>query len=302
MVYFPLRYYTNLGNWLFQYATAISYAAVSGDDVAVWLEDRAKCCQLAEYAELFPGLTITERFPTDARVYNQPGFEYKPLPLKGEIDKNVILYGFFQSDKFFDKDLVRQRLAISETRKRYLEAKYGESLHVPNVTGISVRHGKDYLSGCDMHPFVGKKYFSDAIKAIPETSSFVVCSDDIPWCREFFPRIFPKKKFVFAEGESVIDQLYLQSLCANNIISNSSFSWWGAWLNGNPSKKVFAPSMWFGPMAKYSGMDWKDIYPEKTIIIQNKPTLWEWVNMQTRLYYNLSRRLYARVKDKLKVK
>ena len=65
------------------------------------------------------------------------------------------------------------------------------------------------------------------------------------------------------EGNSPIEDLHLMSLCSNNIIANSTFSWWGAWLNKNPRKKVVAPSIWFGP----DGPLIKNILPQKWIKI-----------------------------------
>ena len=68
---------------------------------------------------------------------------------------------------------------------------------------------------------------------------------------------------VFAEGNTDIEDLYLMSACDNNIIANSSFSWWAAWLNKNENKKIIAPSNWFGPGAPSS----QDIIPEDWITI-----------------------------------
>jgi hypothetical protein len=76
---------------------------------------------------------------------------------------------------------------------------------------------------------------------------FYVFSDDIEWCKNFFSDILD---FEFISGNNEIRDLYLMSSCENNIIANSSFSWWGAWLNKNPNKKVIAPSVWFGPAKK----------------------------------------------------
>ena len=88
------------------------------------------------------------------------------------------------------------------------------------------------------------------------------------WCKKHFKG----QNYVFADkGNSMLEDFYLQSLAANNIISNSSFSWWGAWLNMNPDKKVFYPSPWFGP--HYSHYDTSDLCPNSWIPLPNRTPL-----------------------------
>jgi hypothetical protein len=87
-----------------------------------------------------------------------------------------------------------------------------------------------------------------------------VFSDDINWCKQNLS--FPKMQFV--EGQDNIEDLWFMSLCSNNIIANSSFSWWGAWLNNNPEKKVIAPKNWFG---QYANINSSDIVPETWILL-----------------------------------
>lgn len=125
------------------------------------------------------------------------------------------------------------------------------------------------------HPFVGEKYFEDCITKLSDCNDFIVCSDDIPWCKKFFTeRRFHSKRFLFVEGESVLNQLYIHTLCKNNIISNSSFSWWGAWLNPNPNKRVLAPSLWLG--FAYDYRDGGGLYFKNVEVIKNHYTIRRW--------------------------
>ena len=81
----------------------------------------------------------------------------------------------------------------------------------------------------------------------------------------------------------MLDQLYVHTLCANNVVSNSSFSWWGAWLAHERRRRaglggrVLAPSMWFGYAAKAAGATWDDLYFAGTEIVPNRYSLRAWL-------------------------
>ena len=118
----------------------------------------------------------------------------------------------------------------------------------------------DYTTSNGYHPVQTVEYYKKALEIIGEYDKLFIFSDDIEWCRN-------NLKFdnmIFIEGNTDIEDLYLISLCKHNIIANSSFSWWGAWLNKNPNKKVIAPSKWFGDMAN---LNESDIVPEGWIRI-----------------------------------
>lgn len=79
----------------------------------------------------------------------------------------------------------------------------------------------------------------------PEDTLFVVFSDRINWCKHHFSKL--NKNIVFIEGNTHIQDLFLMSMLKSHIISNSTFSWWGAYLNTHPSKIVVAPNFWLNP-------------------------------------------------------
>ena len=103
------------------------------------------------------------------------------------------------------------------------------------------------------------------------------------WCKRFFPRTFPDRRFLFVEGESVLDQLHVHTLCANNIVSNSSFSWWGAWLGEQRRRRegfrgmTLAPSMWLGYEPRRMGGDWSDIYFDGMEVVKNRYSFRLWL-------------------------
>lgn len=260
MIYFPFMNGTNLGNWMFQYAAALSL----GQPVKGFLECPGVKSKVLGYRDIFGGIELVESLPKDVQEYEQPCFGYSPFPERLH-SGDWLIRGYYQSEKFFSKPLIRKMFAPSDARVDYLQGKYGHWLSREGVTGISVRRG-DYFRQLYNHPFVGTRYLTQAIYKFPSCDSFIVCSDDLDWCRKFFVRRFPEKHFLFVENESVLDQLYIHTLCRHNIISNSSFSWWGAWLNSNSDKRVIAPSHWFGFAKK---LDVRDMYWEGMEIIEN---------------------------------
>ena len=264
MIYIHINTATRLGNWMFQYAAARSRCR----DVA-FCGNVAYIKSLAsKYGNLFKDVPIVdEKVVHGVDVYKAPDVKYVPIP---EFAGDVVFEGYFQSEKYFNKELIQQLFAPSAEMVRRLRAKYGGWLGSSGVTGISIRRGRDYLRIPDRHPFVGLKYFKTAIGMFPSDTRFIVCSDDIGWCK----KVFKGERFCFVEGESVLAQLYIHSLCNNNIISNSSFSWWGAWLNANPNKRVIAPRTWFGMSAR---IDASDIYWDGMELVENRLSCGLWL-------------------------
>ena len=169
----------------------------------------------------------------------------------------MLLKGYFQSEKYFDEKVVRELFSIDDNSKNYINDKYGDLLE-KKTTSIHIRRG-DFLDRLDRHPVQSMDYFNKAIEHFDD-NIFLIFSDDINWCKENFKG----NNFVFIEGEKDYIDLYLMSMCKNNIISNSSFSWWGAWLNQNNEKIVISPSIWFG---NSKNLNTNDIYCEKWIKI-----------------------------------
>lgn len=176
------------------------------------------------------------------------------------IPDNSYLDGYWQSEKYFKENelIIREELSIPHKLKTNLIEKY--SFLKEETIGIHVRRG-DYLHLSNYHPIQTVEYYKKAYDLIGvKNINVVVVSDDIQWCKNNlnFENIH------FIEGESNISDLYIMSLCNHNIISNSTFSWWGAWLNINLNKKVIIPDKWFGPTLS-SSLPSDDIYCENWI-------------------------------------
>jgi hypothetical protein len=181
-------------------------------------------------------------------------FEFKEIP------DNAFLDGYWQSEKYFieNENEIRSNLEIPKHIKSYIMNKY--NILNKETVSIHVRRG-DYINLQNIHPLQSIDYYENAYDIINDNSiNVLVFSDDINWCKENIKF----NNITYIEGETNIIDMYIMSLCTHNIISNSSFSWWGAWLNDNKNKKVIAPINWFGPKSNfYTG----DIIPEKWIRI-----------------------------------
>lgn len=158
--------------------------------------------------------------------------------------KRGYLYGYWQSEKYFDD--IRQILLEEFAFPKVCEKQNLDLINKINSTisiSIHIRRG-DYLNG---FPLMTKEYYSKAIEYFQnkyENILFVVFSNDIDWAKENLQ--FKNGLFIdWNTGKNSWKDMYLMTQCKHNIIANSSFSWWGAWLNKNNEKEVIAPNVWF---------------------------------------------------------
>jgi hypothetical protein len=177
-----------------------------------------------------------------------------------DIPDNSYLDGYWQSEKYFKENelVIREELSIPHELKTNLIEKY--PFLKEETIAIHVRRG-DYLHLSNYHPVQTVEYYKTAYDLIGiKNINVVIVSDDIQWCKNNLN--FENTHFI--ENESNICDLYIMSICTHNIISSSTFSWWGAWLNGNPNKKVIIPDNWFG-LTLSSSLSSDDIYCENWI-------------------------------------
>lgn len=175
-------------------------------------------------------------------------------------------------------EVLRTLLAVPPERETYLRNKY-PCLNTACCVSISVRRG-DYLKIEQWLPFVGEDFLRRSVQLFGGATAFLIGSDDLPWCRRFFTsKRFPGRSFSFLE-ESPTNQLYGFALCHHNVISNSTFSWWGAWMNRNPDKITVAPMYWSGLKSKArrkGGYDGMNVCSTRTLRIANPYTFRQWV-------------------------
>lgn len=268
MIYIELN--GRIGNHLFQIATGASLAKKYGVEYKVVCHDGYKLappdnCYVKEYIEQFRSNILRNidvqigRPTAECDYYYDIDYLYKEIPYTG---KDMLLYGAFQSEKYFDKELVQSLFSIPHDIKEYIYSKFGNILK-QGVTSINVRRG-DYCRLPHQYAVCGMLYYNKAIDYLGREKKYLIISDDIDWCKTHFKG----DNFYFVDDEEPIIDLYIQTLCDNNIISNSTFSWWGAWLNPSKNKKVIYPNPWFGK--SYSNYSTQDLIPQEWIQIDNK--------------------------------
>jgi hypothetical protein len=247
-----------LGNQLFQWAygkyLSERFSTELSLDLSFYQNQFGNTPRTFELTNL-PNLKVPERLsPSKPIVYLNDDFTFKPIDYKSNHD--YFLNGFWQSEKYFKSvsNLIKLELSPTEDKLNELSKKIegnSISLHIRRT---------DYLTSNGFHPTQTIQYYQDAIRLIGDYKNIYIFSDDIEWCKNNLTF----KNTVFIEGQSNIEDLWLMSLCDNNVIANSSFSWWGAWLNNNPNKIVVAPKLWFG---EHTGINSGDIIPENWIKI-----------------------------------
>jgi hypothetical protein len=196
---------------------------------------------------------VNKTFNITYNRYDEPEFNYNELP---NIPGNVYLHGYFQSEKYFlnYKKEIHDLFKYPEEYIKYIKNKKTCSLHV--------RRG-DYLNKPEYHPTQNVDYYEKAIKHIEGEFRLVIFSDDIEWCKENLNHL--NNDILFITGNPDYEDLILMTLCDDNIICNSTFSWWGAWLNNNSNKIVITPNNWFG--SAYSNYNTNDLYCDNWIRI-----------------------------------
>lgn len=268
-----------LGNQMFEYAfgraTALKNSTGLALDLSQYNEDPlrrytldafhidARIATPREVAAFIGGNRFTRKLRDlfgSSRIIREPHFAFYPRALQAK--SPCYLDGYWQSEKYFAdiaptlrrEFILKERLS-DEAEKIAAEIRQGTSI------SVHVRRG-DYADS--QFALLGAKYYTRAIAKIRETvqhPKYFVFSDDIEWIRKNLA--IPDAVFVSDHGISDAEELMLMSRCVHHIIANSSFSWWGAWLDPRPEKIVIAPKKWF----VLDVHDTKDLLPPGWITI-----------------------------------
>lgn len=161
--------------------------------------------------------------------------------------KKSFLMGDWLSPKYFEsiKDVVVNVYRFHNIGSKNVDT--ANEMHGNNSVSIHIRRG-DYLK-LPYYSVCNENYYRQAIEQIKDRVDnpiFYVFSNEPSWCDSFMKEFGVNFKIVnWNQGKDSYQDMYLMTQCKHNIIANSTFSWWGAWLNNNTDKIIVAPSKWF---------------------------------------------------------
>jgi len=231
-----------LGNYLFQISAAYGISKRDNKELKIDIRD---IVVIHSPLELYSNNILRNvqfgdinNFEFIHQTHHQP-IKFINIPI---ISGNLKLDGYYQNEKYFKEyqNEIFNLYKIDDVTENYLTDKY-KLLKFENTCSIHVRRG-NYVERQNVHPLQTIDYYKQATSIIGEDVLFLIFSDDIEWCKINLDFI---KNKIFISGNLDYQDLYLMSMCNHNIIANSSFSWWGAWLNQNKNKKIIYPSYWF---------------------------------------------------------
>lgn len=254
-----------LGNQMFQIATAVSLA-LDNDAEPIFPDLLTKKMYGVpeNYKQVFSFFGATNKtFNRKAEAtlnYYEPSYRYAPIPYQ----PGIHLHGYFQSWKYFDhhRNFIVKLFSPPPGILKYLSKKYHHIINDPNTVSIHIRTYNKEDPSHSVYCLNGVEYIKAAMRYFPIDARYIVFSDDIDWCKANLSELTSNISFI--EGEGYLNDFYLQSLCKNNIISNSSFSWWAAYINKNEYKKVIVPGHWFQPS---TGLSTEDLSPPDWIVL-----------------------------------
>jgi len=230
-----------LGNQLFQIAATVGYATKFNRE---YIFPKWFCERSQTYYNTYFDTGINDILDSNNKntffYYNEKNLQYQPF--NDVQHKNVNLFGYFQCEKYFEhckKDIIQLFRPADCIKKKFQNKNFSNTVSIqlrfydrhtydPSNVFVTIEENYDYLKTAINYFGYNKTYF--------------VNTNNYKKAKKIFNSY---NNFIFLEEYSQIEQFFIQTMCEHNIITNSSFGWWGAWLNSNSDKIVFSPKKWF---------------------------------------------------------
>jgi hypothetical protein len=253
-----------LGNQFFQIACTLAQAQ-KRNDIYVFPKWFCKKSQI-DYSNFFVN-SINEQKYVDYSMFKDYRYEkipYREIPTFAE--ENINLRGYFQSEKYFENVKEEVKKMFTPVDSVYEKIK---KIDFSNSVSLQVRfYDRNRLGGNPLnfghenpegYHNLAKEggYFSEAIKYFGPNKTYIINSNNPILAKQLLN--LPDAITLDSKIYNNIDQFFIQTLCEHNVISNSTFGWWGAYLNNNPDKIVFAPKRWF----TFEQVNTEEIFPKE---------------------------------------
>lgn len=227
--------YSGLGNMMFKIAAAYSYCLRHNFEFKVY---RSQCydCAHSEFEPYVKTIFSNIDFITDASpnfpIFKEATMLYSEIPL---VNQSFFILGDFQSNNYF-KDFNQEIIDLLSPNQNQFDGENYCSIHVRR--GDFITKSSDYIN-------LDLNYYREACNLIPKGTKFIVISNDQDWCISNFTKTngFRNIEFTDSGNPDYLD-FEIMSKCTFNITSNSTFSWWSAYINQNKLKKVITPKKW----------------------------------------------------------
>lgn len=239
-----------VGNQLFQWAFAKNLSLINNDDFYIdisFYNNQTNVTPRKFSLGSFPNIKFKIFQQENINSFNIYYDNFSVKKIRTHHNENYYLDGYWQSEKNFieSSKIIKEELSpnddVRNKLKKILPDGVNISLHIRRT---------DYLSSNGFHPVLPIEYYNKSLDLIKEYDNIIIFSDDIEWCK----KNLSFKNSLFIDNLSDVESIWLMSMCDHNIIANSSFSWWGAWLNDNPNKIITSPNTWFGSNINTSNM------------------------------------------------
>jgi hypothetical protein len=263
-----------LGNQLFQYACGRALALRRGTELRLW-KDPVSAVPLTDQPDRPYRIFDFNIVAQPATELDLTVMQYKVhenpqtfLPAVLDLPDNVMLDGFWQTEKYFEDvaSTIRSELEFKDPQRMQVaraKVKRIRQSGRASVVAVHVRRG-DYVLDKTKGIFhnLSLQWFEMAMSRFPTQVVFLIFSDDITWCKEHLKG----SCILYSTGNNDLEDLALMRACDGYVISNSSFSWWGAWLSDSPAPAVIGPDSnhWFGQVLMRHGQhDATHILPDR---------------------------------------
>ena len=261
-----------LGNQIFQIFATISYAIKSRNQFKFLnvstLGGGSTTIRNTFWNSFFSKLQpfLIDNISQPIHLIREKDYTFNELPIYEMVGNNCLIYGYFQSYKYFHEnyEIICRIIGLEKMKENIIEKLNLNDEYLKNCVSMHFRLG-DYKKIQEYHPLATYEYYRNSLNFIKNKTNqkyniLYFCEDtdiaDVMITITKLEKVFSDYKFI--RGDNKLEdweQMLFMSCCHHNIIANSSFSWWAAYFNSWQDKIICYPSVWFGEIAKNNTKD-----------------------------------------------